>query len=155
MMNRSSYKSMIALLVALFAISGCRVELVSDYDAELSEHIQATAKKVDLFYLTMKETSQNENEDRTYNEFAWAYAEVEAELNSLLQKNKIKPLNEHSTRICEIALTFWQDYKNEHKEYDEISDREIDLNRLYMQDIFYAMQVAEEGKKLASENTEE
>ena len=143
-----------AHFLLIFILFGCRVELVNDYDAELSTHIQNVAKQTDLFYLNMLETTSNDGNGRRYSNFAEGYAKIQAELNSLLQKNKIKPLNEHSTRICEIALQFWQDYKNEHKEYDEISDSEIDLNRLYLQDIFYAMLVAEEGKKLATENTE-
>ncbi|MCE2495831.1 MAG: hypothetical protein J4F31_04530 [Flavobacteriales bacterium] len=49
-----------------------------------------------------------------------------------------------------MTLEKWVEYKERHKKKDEISDAEIKLNRLTMSDFFYAMLVAEEGKKLAT-----
>lgn len=134
------------LVLALLFVS-CRVQFVPDYSQELSKQIDATAKMVDNFYLTLLEKSKNN--ERTYDKFIDDYVAIEVELNSLLGKNKVRPLNQNSARICEIALQVWEKYKNEHKTDNKMSDGVAKLNRKYMNDIFFAMQVAEQGKKLA------
>ncbi|TAL47844.1 MAG: hypothetical protein EPN92_04370 [Chitinophagaceae bacterium] len=133
--------------------SSCRVTLVPPYDADMAGEISKTAKMVDKFYITMMEKTKNENNGRTYEKFSDQYIDIEVELNSLLYKNKVKPLNAHSTRICEITLQLWNKYKEEHKTDNELSDGLIRLNRKYLSDLFYAMQVAEEGKKIAAAPT--
>ncbi len=139
-------------VLTVFAIivfaSGCRITLIPPYDEQLADQIETTAKEVDLFYLDIQETTSNENGERAYSNFAGQYAGIEAELNSLLYKNKIRPLNENSTRICEITLDLWKKYKNEHKEDNKISDGVIELNRLTFNDLFFAMQVAEKAKDI-------
>ena len=129
-------------------VSGCRITLIPPYDEQLADQIETTAKEVDLFYLDIQETTSNENGERAYSNFAGQYAGIEAELNSLLYKNKIRPLNENSTRICEITLQLWMKYKNEHKEDNKISDGVIELNRNTFNDLFFAMQVAEKAKDI-------
>ena len=137
------------IVLALF-FEGCRVTLVPDYDDSISQEILETAKRVDKFYLDMLETTVNENGDRSYDKLVDSYVEIEIELGSLLNKNKIRPLNENSTRICEITLELWVKYKEEHKEDNELSDGLIKLNRLTFSDLFYAMLVAEKAKEIIS-----
>jgi len=72
------------------------------------------------------------------------------ELNSLLNKNRIRPLNEHSTRICEITMQLWQKYKEEHKTDNTLNNGLIQLNRSTFDDLFFAMQVAEKAKDIVS-----
>ncbi|MCK5170786.1 MAG: hypothetical protein KAQ75_12990, partial [Bacteroidales bacterium] len=62
-------------------------------------------------------------------------------------KNKVRPLNENSTRICEITLELWQKYKEEHRSDQTLSNGLIQLNRKTFSDLFFAMQVAEKGKE--------
>ena len=71
-------------------------------------------------------------------------------LGSLLNQNKIKPLNQNSTRIVEITLELWQKYKEEHRSDNTLSNGLIKLNRKTFSDLFYAMQVAEKGKELST-----
>lgn len=75
---------------------------------------------------------------------------IEVELNSLLSKNRIRPLNENSTRIYEITIQLWMKYKAEHKKDNTLSDGLIKLNQETFSDLFYAMQVAEKGKEMVS-----
>ncbi len=139
-------------LILLLISSGCRITLVPDYDDSVAQQIIETAKRVDKFYLNMLETTTDSNGERAYNKFADTYVDIEVELVSLLNINKVRPLNENSTRICEIALEIWTKYKNEHKEDDTLSDEDISGNRDYLNDLFYSMLVAEEGKKIADTN---
>lgn len=132
----------------LFFLFSCRVTFLPAYNSELSKEIAKTAKLVDKFYLSMLETTDAENNGRNYDKFAEQYVSIEVEINSLLNQNKIRPLNQNSTRICEITLELWQKYKDEHKTDNTLSNGLIRLNHKTFADLFFAMQVAEEGKKL-------
>lgn len=140
----------IMALISLTAIYSCRVTLVPPYDAVIMEQIDETSKAVDKFYLIMLETTSNTGGERSYELFAEDYVNIEVELNSLLNKNKVRPLNENSTRICEITLQLWQKYKMEHKEDNSLPDGMIELNRQTFSDLFYAMQVAEKAKEIVT-----
>ncbi|WP_372771935.1 hypothetical protein [Mangrovibacterium sp.] len=142
---------LLIFLFQLLAFTSCRVTLLPPYNPAIATQIENTSREVDKFYLTMAELSKPENEGRAYANFAEKYIEIEVELNSLLNKNKVRPLNEHSTRICEITLQLWIKYRNEHKEDNTISNGLIDLNRKTFGDLFYAMQVAEKGKEIAAD----
>jgi len=113
----------------------------------VNEKILVLSKSVDKFYLNMLETTSADNDGRAYKAFAKQYVDTEAELNSLLVMNKVRPLNKNSTRICEITLQFWVKYKEAHKKANMISDANIILNRIYLRDLFYDMQVASEATR--------
>jgi len=133
-------------LCCLLSINSCKVTFIPDYDETIANQIESTTKQIDLFYLTMLETTSAENNGRSYNLFTEQYIEIEVELNSLLNKNKIRPLNENSTKICENALKLWQKYKKAHKEKNTIGDDDIVLNSKYMSSMLYSMQIAENVK---------
>jgi len=135
---------------SMVAFSSCKVVLLPSYDATIAEQIDNTAKAIDKFYLSMLETTNVTNDGRAFNKFADKYVEIEVELNSLLNKNKIRPLNKNSIKIGEITLQLWQKYKQEHKEDNTLSDGLIKLNRKTFSDLLYAMQVAEKGKELVN-----
>ena len=138
------------LVISMAAFNSCRVVLLPSYDATISEQIDNTAKSVDRFYLSMLETTTVENDGRAFSKFADKYVEIEVELNSLLNKNKIRPLNKNSTRICEITCQLWVKYKEEHKAKNTLKDGLILLNRKKFSDLFFAMRVADEGIKMAN-----
>jgi len=138
------------LVISMAAFESCKVVLLPSYDATISEQIDNTAKSVDRFYLSMLETTTAENDGRAFSKFADKYVEIEVELNSLLNKNKIRPLNKNSTRICEITHQLWVKYKEEHKAKNTLKDGLILLNRKKFSDLFYAMRVADEGIKMAN-----
>jgi len=144
-----NFRSVVILLIGMMLItSSCKVTFVPSYDSQIATQIDETAKTVDKFYLSMLETTTVDNDGRAYTKFTEQYVAIEAELNSLLNKNKIRPLNQNSTRICEITLQLWQKYKEEHKAKNKLSDGLIKLNQKTFNDLFYAMQVAEQGKNI-------
>jgi hypothetical protein len=143
------YITLLLAFISLF-LDSCKVALLPNYDASILAQIETTSKQVDKFYLLMLETTKQENDGRKYELFTNEYVNIEVELNSLLSKNKVRPLNENSTRICEITLEHWQKYKEEHKEKNTLSDGLIKLNRQSFSDLFYAMQIAEKGKEMAN-----
>lgn len=139
---------LLAFTIGFILFTSCRVSLIPNYDAALSEEINNTAKGIDQFYLSMVELTSADSNGRSYQKFAEKYVEIDVELNSLWNKNKIKPLNENSTRICEITVQLWEKYMKEHKTKNTLSDGLIKLNRKTFSDLFYAMQVAENAKQI-------
>lgn len=139
-------KTLFIAVLSISILNSCRVTLVPNYDAGIAAQIDNTSKTVDKFYLMMLETTSVQDGGRAFNKYAEKYVDIEVELNSLLTKNKIRPLNENSTRICEITLELWIKRKVEHKTKDSLSDALIKLNRKDFSDLFYAMQVAEKAK---------
>ena len=142
--------SIFLICFSLLAMNSCKVTFVPAYNAQIAEQIDVTTKAVDKFYLSMLETTTAGNDGRTFTKFADQYVTVEVELNSLLNKNKIRPLNENSTRICEITLQLWVKYKEEHKKDNTLSNVLIKLNQKTFSDLFFAMQVAEKGKDIVT-----
>ena len=140
----------LVFFISIIAITSCKVTFIPGYDSDISKQIENTAKQVDKFYLSMLETTTAPNDGRAFDKFSEQYVNIEVELNSLLNKNKIRPLNENSTRICEITLQLWIKYKEEHKSDNSLSDGLIKLNRQTFGDLFFAMQVAEKGKEIVN-----
>ncbi len=139
---------LLGLAISLF--TACQVTFIPDYDQAIAAQIEETAKTVDRFYLMMLETTTAKDEGRSFDLFAEQYVNIEVELTSLYNKNKVRPLNENSTRICEITLELWQKYKEEHREDNSLSDGLIKLNRNTFEDLFYAMLVAERAKDIVN-----
>ncbi len=138
------------VILSLLALNSCKVTFIPGYDAKIAEQIENTSKAVDKFYLSMLDTTSAEKGGRAFSKFSEQYVNIEVELNSLLNKNRIRPLNENSTRICEITIQLWMKYKAEHKKDNTLSDGLIIVNRKTFSDLFYAMQVAEKGKEMGS-----
>jgi hypothetical protein len=133
-------------VAVLLTTASCAIRLLPDYDATLAEEIIEAALKIDRFYSQMMELHQAGTDERSYENFKDGYMEIELALRSLYLKNEVRPLNKHSTRICEIALELWDKYRDEHKEDTLLSDGDIIINRRYFQDLFKAMLAAEEWK---------
>jgi len=138
------------VFLSVLVSNSCKVTFLPSYDSKISEQIENTSKAVDKFYLSMMETTSPENDGRAFSKFSEQYVNIEVELNSLLNKNKIRPLNENSIRICEITIQLWLKYKEEHKTDNTLSDGLIKLNRKTFSDLFFAMQVAEKGKEIVN-----
>lgn len=149
-MNHLRIRSVAPLMVLLLFFSSCKVALIPSSDAAILEQIDHTTKAVDKFYLLMLETSTPQEGGRAYAHFAEQYVDIEVELVSLLNKNKIRPLNAHSVRICEITLQLWTKYKEEHRTDNTLSDGLIKLNRKTLGDLLFAMQVAEKAKEIVN-----
>jgi hypothetical protein len=135
-----------SIILGVFFIISCRVNLVTNYDTAIAEQIDNTSKTVDKFYLTMLETTTTQNGGRSYSKYVTEYVDIEVELNSLLNKNKVRPLNQNSSKICTITLNLWQKRKEEHKSLDSLSNGLIKGNRKDFSDLFFVMQSAEKAK---------
>ncbi len=136
----------IPVIFCLF-LTSCSFALLPPYNQEVAAQIENTAKAIDRFYLNMLERSEAAKGERNYSNFLSGYIDIEVELNSLYNKNRIRPLNKVSTRNCEIAVQRWREYKEEHKIQNTISNGLIAYRRKYMGDLFYTIQIAEDFKQ--------
>lgn len=137
-------------LTLTILLYSCRLTLVAPYDETIRKQIEETAKAVDRFYLLMLETTNESDQSRAYHNFVRDYINIQVEINDLLRKNRMRPLNDQSVRICEITLNLWIKYKEEHRKENTLSDGIIELNRMAFADLFEAMLVAEKAKKIAT-----
>ncbi len=135
----------IFVLSLLLALSSCRLSLLPGYNEQIATQIDTIARQVDHLYLNMLEYQKPEG--RVYQNYQAEYVNIELELNSLYRKNLVRPLNKESARNCQLALKIWRDYKQQHKDKNTLSDALIELNRTYMNDIFYTIQTGEEAKR--------
>ena len=144
-----SIYALFILVVGLLFVQGC-IRLIADYDAKTEEVIFASAKAVDKFYCALLEDAESE---RRYSKYSAQYVEIEAELNSLVLRNKVRDLNEDSTDIAERILKLWQKYKERHKDKDTYKTGVAKLDRKRLQRMF-AYAVRAEGAKKATDTVE-
>lgn len=132
-----------ALLFALL-LCGCAVKFVADYDSKTEDAIFEAAKRVDQFYGKLLDTPETE---RQYKVFADQYSSIEADLSSLVLRNKVRQYNEDSTEIADKILAFWQKYRGVHKERDTYSTGNAELDRDRFTRLFAYLARAEGAKK--------
>ena len=89
---------------------------------------------------------------RHYSEFSKDYVNIESDIRSLVIRNKMRPLNEESTKISETILDEFMKYRKKHKEDDIYKTTLISLHRNRLLRLFTAMSVAEQAKKINSED---
>lgn len=127
----------------MVATSCTHIRLVADYDQATRDEILVVARRVDVFYARLEETPETA---RLYGPFADEYIEVEADLQSLLRRNKARSLNDESIRINVIILDFWKKYRARHRQEDKYPAPEFDKERFDR--LFDAAMTAEAVKQL-------
>jgi hypothetical protein len=155
-------------LLLVVQTSGCAIKLVADYDARIAQENINISRQVDKFYGQLLETAYS---DRSYDAFKDRYIEIEVNIRALVVQNKARPLNDESISISETILEKWIKYKDTHKEnWARYQLPDGDENKIEAKDIykdvlignhrkrftrlFTAMSVAEEAKKMKSEEAE-
>jgi hypothetical protein len=134
------------VFVSSFVITSCKVSWVATYDYMVAQQIDVVAKKIDKFYLTLLETTQNENEQRVYSKYAEAYIDIEVELSNLLQKNNRRDKNQESIEINKRILNKWLEYKEIHKTENQLSNADIEANKMNFENMMNTFRIAEELK---------
>jgi hypothetical protein len=125
----------------------CKVSWVATYDMMIAQQIENVSKKIDKFYLTMLETTTHEDGQRAYTKFAEQYIDIEVELKSLLQKNNHRAKNQESVQINQKILDKWVEYKGIHKSENNLSDSDIEANKINLDNMMNTFRTAEELKK--------
>ena len=168
MLHLSRAPFFIGVMLILMLSQGCSIKLVADYDAKIAQEIINVSKQVDKFYGELLETTYS---DRSYDAFKDKYIAIEVNIRALVVQNKARPLNDESISIAETTLEMWLKYKDKHREnWAKYRLPDGDSNKIEAKDIykdtlaknhrkrftrlFTAMSVAEEAKKMKSEEAE-
>jgi hypothetical protein len=134
------------LLLLSLVTTGCSLQLVAPYNARTEEQIFHDARQVDLFYSELQDTPEA---SRHYSTFAPKYREVEAELHSLVLRNKVRKLNEDSTEIAQQILGEWVKCRDKHRKADAYKDALAELDRDRFRRLFEYAARAEGAKSPA------
>lgn len=145
-MNKAYYpnKALCLLLVFTFMLSGCALQLISDFDARSLESMERIAQKVNRFYLGLSYQVKGE---RLYKTSHSVYLNIEAELEALKNRQMIRPMNELTLEQVEITLKLWREDRLRHKAADSLSDFLIKRRKSQYQRLFLAMIKGEETKQ--------
>jgi len=136
------------MLLVAACLAGCsNVQLVGTYDEKTYEETIRIGREVDVFYAKLIDVS---TEKRRYAPYADRYAEIEADIRSLVRRNAARPLNSESSKINGQILKFWTQYRDKHREKDAYSDARFDRERFFR--LFNAAAAAEEVKRLQKDD---
>jgi len=134
----------IGSLLILSMASGCALQMVSNFDRQTEQQIMDVAKKVDRFYVQLSELSK---EKRTFHFSQSTYLNIEVELSALLMRQKVRELNELTTKQVEITQNLWLQDKKQHQQANSISDFLIKTRKQQYQRLFLAMIRGEQAKQ--------
>lgn len=139
-----------ASLAAFFImlLSGCALNLISDYDEQSLQDMERIAKQVDMFYAKLLYTP---SEQRHYQNFNQDYITIEVELNALKTRQQIRELNELTFKQVQIAQNLWHQDMQQHKKNDGISDFIIKRHRKQFNRVFLAMIKGEQSKPISQQ----
>lgn len=145
---RSLSRTFLCFLVLLSIMSaGCSLQLVAPFDARTQEQIFNDARLVDQFYSELQDTPEDR---RIYSAFGSKYREIEAELRSLVLRNKVRKLNEDSTEISQKIVDQWVKCKERHRKQDAYKEAVAELDRDRFRRLFeYAARA--EGAKIPAD----
>lgn len=107
------------LLLHVLVFSSCTVQLVADYDAELSAEIVEAAKEVDAYYSDLISITNDEgvnafDDTLTKGYFIKKYKSIDNRLYGIMLKNQSKELNKGSSEISKSILEkFWRTYNGD------------------------------------------
>jgi maltodextrin utilization protein YvdJ len=134
----------IGSLLILSMASGCALQMVSNFDMQTEQQIMDVAKKVDRFYVQLSELPK---EKRTFHFSLSTYLNIEVELSALLMRQKVRELNELTTKQVEITQNLWLQDKKQHQQANSISDFLIKTRKQQYQRLFLAMIRGEQAKQ--------
>ena len=115
-------KIVLGLLFPLAVLSGCKVQLVPVYSAELENQIIQGAKMTDMLYLEMIDAPADK---RSYDLYAEKYRAIEAEINSILLKNETRAKAADIVASVTKLRDAFVNARNEHKTKGTLTNPEL------------------------------
>jgi len=121
------------ILVCAFAlsISACTVHLISDYNAKLVSQLQAIQKQINVILLSVQEDMGGPK--ARYSDYQNDYNQIQAELITLIDRNKAIPKSETTTKQLLILQKSITDLQKLHrlgfKTRQEVSIAQASINQ--------------------------
>jgi len=148
--DKSRWRMIAFALLMACTLSACQsLQLVASYDEKTYEETIRVGREVDVYYAKLVDVPLA---DRRYAASATQYAEIEADIRSLVRRNAARPLNSESQKISGQILKFWMQYRDKHREKDAYPDARFDRERFFR--LFNAAAAAEEVKRLQTDDNQ-
>ena len=140
------------LALWLFALTGCAVQWVAEYDKVTEERLLSTYEQVNRLY---DDIAQTPTAERHYNQFAKGWADVSTSLRVVALRQKARVDNKESHKIVDTLIRHWEQTRARHKAYSDDAahrknaypDSRIELDRKQFEDEFADAVQAEVFKK--------
>jgi len=132
----------------LLMLSGCaQVQLLADYDKEVSDETIVLAKRVDRFWATY---ISEVGDAREYAANKREMIEIEVDMNSLLLKNQVRVNNDLTTLQLKNVVDIWAQISTLIKTQESISNTTAEAYRLQLADAIKQIVIGEEAKDKGS-----
>lgn len=133
------------ILSFVFGSPSCRVSIVPGYDSDIVQLAGSIAKSTDKLFLQIEDSKGTE---RAYEKFKNKYIDVQADLNDLLRKEKLRPKATELVTITDNISVQFNKYRERHRTEDTaIKDAVLVLQREYLSDHFNILLAAEKALK--------
>jgi len=116
---------------------------IIQYDASTKDALIAAAHEVDFFLLKIESSFERVN----FQSVAPEYIKIKADLRSILLRNRVRPLNECSTKQSELLLDQWSNLEKLLRQPDGSIPAAMRISRDIMFQGFDAMLTLEEAKR--------
>lgn len=127
--NQTFLRKILGTIVIISSFTSCVVSMVPAYNENLENQVINAQKMTSKFYSDMMNDSAN---NRIFDKYQQGYSSIAVEINSIkFQLDATKKAEDLDSSVT-ILKNKWQQYQNEHKSYNTLSDGMI---KAYSQNI--------------------
>lgn len=119
-------KQLLLSLLFITAIS-CKVAFVPSADEEIKKQVERASIQTEALYLAIAAA-----ENKTYTAYAINYAEINAEINSLVLKNTYRLHSESFQGMIANVQLYFTTYEDEHKAKGSITTEQANIYKRSM-----------------------
>ncbi|WP_159084181.1 hypothetical protein [Saccharobesus litoralis] len=141
----AKYKNRLLVACFVLILSSCAIHLVSDFDKQSLQQMQAVASQVEQHFISLQYVEKSQ---RLFEQSKDNYIAIEVALQALKVRQAMRPLNEQTLKQVDIALDLWSKDIASHKKQNTVSDFILQRHRQQYQRLFLAMIKGEEAKKV-------
>ena len=98
---KSKYRSSWALLLSLFILSGCTVQLVSDYDSRTDQSISSIRAQLTNLFFELEEQQKDESKC-TYENHSGQYKQLWVDMELMAMRERTKSNNDKTKQMVEV-----------------------------------------------------
>lgn len=130
------------LLMGALIINSCSIIAYPSASSEVVSKVTSGAQSTDELYLTMIESS-----DKNYATYADTYISLEAQINSILLFDAVRPNSTDLIKIATLLKDHFETYKEDHKAKGKLSSGELRAYRNDLQAFWQSLLQAEKHLK--------
>lgn len=139
---------------ALLLLSGCSMLLISAYEKEAADRTTEISRQVIKFYQDTLAVEPEKRKALLSGTMGSREGDVESLMRLHLLKEEARQKNGESIKVAKNMLATWREFSASHRRDDRtaLSDGTLELEREILERHLRSAFVAEEAKKMASNN---